>query len=434
MNSRRMVWAGFVFILAIGLRTGIILKTPGSDNHIDLTIYINGGQLVAAGINPYDWSSKPEERRMLRLDSIAYNPWICESQDRWDFYTSSNLPLSLLFYGAIESLARGKAIVYRLVFAFMDSILSVVVFLFVARYWSMPGTVAKWGIAILLAACSPVLLLWGAIIPEDKGVQITLMVAALYSSLSSNNAVRRYISPALLGASISFKGLGVFIAPLCAYLALGRPVTLTKEVAIGSCKYLGIALFTVLGIMAPYFPEISTMMRQRLATNISESLPIHASMWRYFSLASPEIWKFIKLLFNVVFLAAIGWGARSRRIGFELVTVLVLLWFVVVNLLAGSLDRYNIALLVSILLMGVHFAEEAVFLARYYIVGGGVLLAYNVQNWLPFNILPWMTFVDSEYPESLFVLGFMLVLCYLIGRLLFRQFPGNRPDCRCGST
>ena len=105
-----------IFLLAFVARAVLIYKTPGQHRALDLSIYIDSGQLLSNGVNPYDFSDSPELRHALRTDSVAVG-WQCETQERWNYYANGNLPLTLLLFGAIDSISTGNALLYRCIFA-----------------------------------------------------------------------------------------------------------------------------------------------------------------------------------------------------------------------------------------------------------------------------------------------------------------------------
>ena len=79
-----------------------------------------------------------EKRQELRTDNVAFNEYVGLTQERWDAYASSNLPLTVLLFGLIEKYAvlssstvNGYApgVIYRYFFALFDSIIAVLVIL-----------------------------------------------------------------------------------------------------------------------------------------------------------------------------------------------------------------------------------------------------------------------------------------------------------------
>lgn len=174
---KRVILIFAIFIIAFAARFYLISATGENNNFIDLCIYIDGGHLVSYGINPYDYSDGVEIREKLMTDSEAYYP--TENQEDWNNATASNLPLTLLLFGAIDRIYP-EPIGYRLIFTIFDCLLSVFIGLFMMNYWSNKMSFEKFLMILGLSALSPILINWGVLLPEDKGIQILLMVSALF--------------------------------------------------------------------------------------------------------------------------------------------------------------------------------------------------------------------------------------------------------------
>ena len=137
------------------------------------------------------------------------------------------------------TLSYSSFVSYRVVFAVQDSLCSVLIFLFVLFHWPLnrlprcehassrargqfwPHLLSdKWALYVpgaLLGSLSLPFLYWGTVIPEDKGFEIFLMVGASLCCLSRKAWIRVHLGPAILGLSVAFKGLGVFLAPWYLY-------------------------------------------------------------------------------------------------------------------------------------------------------------------------------------------------------------------------
>jgi len=140
---------------------------------------------------------------------------------------SANLPPTLLLFGAIDHFFPGDPRAYRVVFAVLHSLLAAFVAFFVFKMWNLKPSPQHLILAASFGLFSPILLCWGTAIPEDKGFQILLMLSALYYARTQ----RLVLSAILLGGPIAFKGLGVFIAPLCAWYIASRPFRLSELVS-----------------------------------------------------------------------------------------------------------------------------------------------------------------------------------------------------------
>lgn len=367
---------------------------------IDLVIYADGGQLIVNGINPYDELDQMAVRDSLRGDSIAYNYYVDETQEKWNFYASSNLPLSVLYYGVIEKITSGDLYSYRVAFAIMDSLLAVVIALFILENWT-PNLSYKILAIVGMAILSPVILYHGVLLPEDKGVQILLMISAIYFSK------KKYLiaSTLALGWSVAFKGLGIFIAPLCLYYFIGEPKSLqTSEKNIFRNAFVFMLLSAVFAVQPFifYLPEVTEMMFQRLDQNVNALIPIHSSPWRMVYLMFPDSWELTKILFSIFFVIINVVGVWRRRLGLEIATASLLLWFVVISLLAGSLDRMNIAFVTIILLMGLKHGWGALFLLSFYSFAGVIIFFTGYASVHKIDSL------DSELYDSIFTLFFCL--------------------------
>ena len=78
-------------------------------------IYQAAGQVVLAGINPYDFSDNPSLREKLRMDMAAPGTkGLTQTQEQWNYYVSGNPPASTALYALFEALAHGSRVVWRL--------------------------------------------------------------------------------------------------------------------------------------------------------------------------------------------------------------------------------------------------------------------------------------------------------------------------------
>src|SRR4030042_6083614 len=257
-----------VFSLAIIVRLLLILTNHTKNKFTDLNIYRETGQLVKNGINPYKYTEKTEARNKLRLDTIAHDSYVSQTQDVWDFYTSSNLPMSSLHYGLIDKITNSNPVAFRIIFSFFDSVLSVIIVLFLIKYWQLTGTWLNLILVLGAAALSPPLLLWGSIIPEDKGLQTLFMLSAVWLAKDK----KLILSSILLGISVAYKGLGIFISPLCLFFIMGQPENIFR---INSSQVKKGVIYTLLSLLfaaiwfLPYTPEVFTVMHSRLTSNLN---------------------------------------------------------------------------------------------------------------------------------------------------------------------
>ncbi|MGD0497274.1 MAG: hypothetical protein ABSC23_02455 [Bryobacteraceae bacterium] len=429
MLHRNRVWMCLaVFLLAFGVRFSLIATTPKYDNSIDLEIYRAGGGLIAKGVNPYDYAAGLVEREALRSRTTQAT---LKDPALWNYYASSNLPLTLLFFGGITSI-HDSALAYRYTFAVLDSFLSLFVFLFVLDHWTSQSLVGQrdstlsrfsgaafgfYGRLLMglgLSALSPTLLKWGTIFPEDKGIQTLLMVFALACILSSNRRIAAYGAPVVVGLSIAYKGLGIFLLPLfIARLLSHNPRSLRRIASsISLCIMASCIWFLPFGVSL-----VLQMGRGRLLGN-SVRLPQHASIWVWVARYMPDHWNIVRIGFMAALLCVACVGYARRRFGLGVVTSVAMVAFVVVWLTGGSMDRVNIGVMISILLLGRHSVRAALpALIIYFSMGAAGM------------------FSRGEDLESIGLLLWAITFAMVVARSAFRRQPtapslgwaGDRP-------
>lgn len=348
------------FLIAFSLRLVLITATPTKNKAIDLVIYRATGQLVANSINPYDFNDNIELREQLRNNKDNFDEWVCSDQDHWNYYTNSNLPLASLFFGGIEyCFASSKA--FRYTYAFSDSILAVLILAFVLKKWNyrlpdnsffskIPQSLKQnmpLFIGLSLGAFSPILLLWGTYIPEPKGTGILLILSAVYFSDSSNKKLSIIASPVLLGFSVAFIGLGVFISPLCIYNIYKNNEKWFRNIVL----YCLVSFLACALCLVPFLPELLVMMLSRIRLAV-QPLPEHGSMWSKIFIMLPDAWLIIKNVFILIFVGINIAGFLRKRFTVVLLSANLLFLFTIIFLMNGSMDRMNIALISLIVLLG----------------------------------------------------------------------------------
>jgi hypothetical protein len=110
----------------------------------------------------------------------------------------------------------------------------------------------------------------GTILPEDKGMQILLIVLSLYYALKDRDA----LSSVALGLSVAFKGLGIFIYPMMATIWWKSGNKKITDHFSQRSQRIGLP-----GDTDAVFPEVFWMMQGRPQTNVN-AMPIHGSIWR----------------------------------------------------------------------------------------------------------------------------------------------------------
>ncbi len=402
------------FLVALLLRLVLVALTPSSNSFVDIGIYVDSGQIVAAGINPYDFNDNKALREQLRLDEFAFNPYTCETQQRWDYYANGNLPLTLLFLGAIEYLFPYNIWAYRIAFAIVDSLLSATICLFVLRYWKTETGNPNFLAILSLGVFSPWLLFDGTIIPEDKGLQTLLMMLALYFSFGGPTKRNYWLTILFLGASIAFKAIGVFLVPIC-FLALEKTKPVSFSELVGKQSLFRLVTFTLLvGLssfiyFAPFIPEVFLMATGRLATENS-TVPMHASIWKLIAPFIPSAFAVIRIGGLASMLGLLLYGIYRNAYGAVLVFSALMVLFINYWLLSGSMNRMNMSITASLLALGAYYKIRG--LIYYYAFGSAtaVTLIVFLDTFAPD--------VDWSVCSALFVLVFLIFFLVFTFRAL----------------
>jgi hypothetical protein len=394
MRLKTRTWISLlalVFVVAFAVRGLAIRLTPRGDYYTDLEIYRASGELILKGVNPYDYSDKLATRTALRQQ--AHSPYVRDDQARWNYYTSGNLPMNLLFFAAVSGISDTPRF-HRYTYAFFDSVLSVVVVWFVIRYWGTRGAIStmqeyrgmpserallakRLGAGLLLAAVSPVLLKAGVAYPEDKGIEVLLILVVISCWLSHNYHRWYWGGAVFLGLSIAFKGLGIFLAPMF----IGRLSVSPSRAWLKAVGFALVVIFVAAVWIPPFWPGVGDMVKHRLLLASAQS-PQHASIWVLPSLYVPSLWNYLR--FVAVLLVAGGalWGYLRKRIGIDLLCTTLLLDFVVVWLINGGMDRQSIGVIPALLVLGSVSVNAAILcMAPYLIIAGvGGLLTRGVSG------------------------------------------------------
>jgi hypothetical protein len=427
MELTRRQWivlAVLVFVAAFAVRIAVIKLTPRGDYFTDLEIYRGSGELILNGVNPYDFSDKIALRSALRQQ--AHSPFVRDDQARWDYYTSGNLPMNLLFFAGVSAISDTPWF-HRYTYAFFDSVLSVVVVWFVIRHWSrkqgalagMLGSLGMtWNRALLaerlliglaLACFSPVLLKAGVVFPEDKGIEVLLILAAIACWRSCNYPLWYWGGAVFLGLSIAFKGLGVFLAPLFVGGLLASPSRSWSRAVLFT---LVVALVAAVWI-PPFWPGVASMVQHRLVL-ASAQAPQHASIWVLPGLYLPSLWNYFRSAAMLLVAGVSLWGYWRKRIGVDLLCATLSLDFVVVWLINGGVDRQNIGTVPALLVLGTVSVNAALLcLAPYLLITGiGGLIARGVPGenvaglgmllflLMYFGVLCWLSFASRDMQEE----------------------------------
>ena len=410
MNNRiNFLISILLFLIAFLIRLYVIQSSPDMNSHIDLEIYRGGGDLIVNGINPYDFSDNIYLRSRIR--NVSSNDYLAAHQEDWDYLTSGNLPINLLLFGAISKISSNP-VFYRYIFAFFDSILAVLIYFFVRFYWTYQTviynykklvSVVKTVIGLGLGVFSPPLIIWNTYYPEDKGIQMLLMIVAIMCVFSKNKKVWLICGSLLLGLSIAFKGLGVFLLPL--YLI---KIWHEKD---NRLKYALIFLI-ITGISSsiwfiPYLPYVTSMMLSRLTGNIA-STPGTQSAWGLIYALAPSLWNVARWSSIALFLSLLTFGISKKNFPPTIIIGTLLLSFVVLLLTGGSQDRMNIGILLSILLLGINSLYLGIIMA----------ITHLLLQSLSF-------FIKTDFSEGYFSLIYVFEYTICIIFLLLRYKPAE---------
>lgn len=408
--SKKRYLLSLTFVTALLVRLFFVYNTPQMNETIDLNILRDGGQLITHGINPYDFEDNVELRNQLRLDSLAYTGWVCETQERWDFYVSGNLPLSLLYFGLMDLVTNGNSKGYRMFYTIIDAILSTFMALILILFWQLRPSIFSLMLIIGIGALSPSLLLWGSIYPEDKGLQTLLMLLAILFAIDK----RWILSAIILGCSIAFKAVGVFIIPICLFLIIDKPkniFSIKKQEMKKGIYYLVLTSIFAFIWFIPYIPEVFDMMKLRAVDNVGgEVIPEHGSIWVIIMELSPENWRLIKTISVLSLTILWSYTFLIKKLNIIALSLFFLLLFVDVLLLRGSMDRMNIGIIISMLFFYFVDVKYAKILACYTIFVGGYL----------YYSLILMERIDQRV-DAIYTLGYTLLFCLYPVFYLFKE-------------
>ena len=173
-------WTPRVFLLLtvimILLTRGTVILTSHDDAQMDLSIYQEVGELVANGIDPYDFAKDRQRREALRFNDYGVAVWAREIPARYDYYVSSNLPGSTMLYGLLDLISHEDPKVFRLAFAFGDVLIALAAYFLLKRCGIVLDRFSKQVTFSLAAIYYPSNIEWGLVWSEDKQIQTALML------------------------------------------------------------------------------------------------------------------------------------------------------------------------------------------------------------------------------------------------------------------
>jgi len=241
---------------------------------MDLSIYQEIGELVANGIDPYDFTKDRQRRENLRLNDYGAAVYAKQNAGLYDYYVSSNLPGSTVLYGLLERISNGNPKVFRLAFSLGDILIALAAYLLLSRAGIVLDTLSKQTTFSLAAIYHPSNIYWGLVWSEDKQIQTALMLFAA-GLLVERPAARGQLNAVAIGVvgamSVIFKAFG---APL----AIGYFCKAPK-------RELLLARYAAVGTALPFFPYFDLsfvrLVLGRLAHGVASSnAALHGSPWQ----------------------------------------------------------------------------------------------------------------------------------------------------------
>ncbi|HET6244978.1 MAG: DUF190 domain-containing protein [Bacteroidetes bacterium] len=421
LKRKKLFLVIFSFIVAFSVRL-FYLDTPVSETRsIDLNFNIDGGQLVKYRINPYNYNEGSEMRDKIRLDLSSYNAIIDGYIEKWNFHVTKRSPLTLIYYSVISKITTGDLESYRIIFAFVDAILSALIVLFLLQFWLIKQTFLNLLLILGMGVFSPTLLLWGTIIPADAGLGILLMILAIYFARG-----KKWINSAIfLGCSIAFMKVGMFIFPICFYLIINTPNNIfrtDRHDLIQGYKYTILTLLISCIWFVPFYPDVMYIIQSGLVSNhVTE--PEHASIWIFMKQLFPNSWIILKDL--IIVCIALIWSYQFiyKKIDIMMMSIFVLILGSAILPLHYDLAEMNIGIIISIIAFGLVNSHFAQILGWYSIIAGSLLLfadpsVYNEEHDAMYALSYLLLF--SSYP--LFYSGFYKWIQSNLKEKLFRIF------------
>jgi hypothetical protein len=234
------------------------------------------------------------------------------------------------------------------------------------------------------------------------------------------------LSSVLLGISVAYKGLGVFVSPLCLFFIMGQPENIFRINSSQLKKgiiYIILSLFFAAIWFLPYMPDVLTMMKDRLSSNLDVE-PAHGSIWTIVFKTFPGSWNSIETILIVVISLIWSYSFLFKKIHIPAISLFLLVLFVDIMLLQGSLDRMNIGIMVSMILFCFIDIKYCRILIWYTIVAGWTLYIKSLSSGNP-----------NETIDGLYTAGYLIIFSlYPFYNLYKANLPGNVTGNRPGAT
>jgi hypothetical protein len=377
---------------------------------MDISIYQEVGELVANGIDPYDFAKDRHRRDALRLNDYGPAVWAKQSPALYDYYVSSNLPGSTVLYGWLQRISDGNPKAFRLAFAFGDVLIALAAYVLLARCGIVLDTSGKHAAFSPAAIYYPSNIEWGLIWSEDKQIQTALMLFAA-GLLVARPAARGQWNALAIGSvgamSVIFKAFGIFLAPLALGYFYKSP---RRELLLA----LFAAVITALPFLLYFDLSFIRLVLGRLAHGVAASNSAwHGSPWQLvpFAVASYARPLLCAALGVLAALAFATGRLDALNVSAAIGVIVVCLWMV-----GGSMDGMNIAMMFAM------FCAATLSIRSWQ---NFMLLNFIVQPLIYGTTIArtsWLNFFDGETPDAIATAIF--VTSYV--GLLLKEFLGDR--------
>lgn len=381
-------------------RSAIILGS--NDAGVDLLIYQEVGQLVSNGVNPYDFASNENLRKVLRADGYGIPPEMVPEKSFYDYYVSGNLPASTALYGLIDGMGQSRQW-WRLALALGDVLVAAAAFFLFSRAGISLDTTSRQTAFALAMVYYPSSIQWGVIYSEDKQFQTALMF--LFAGLVIRNSWKAptmaAIAIGVVGSlGVLFKALGVFLIPSALSYFRTRP---RLDFLIAAVSALLVAALFCL-----YFGTAFVNLMAARALGGSSALGAsHGSPW---VLLSPAAAQYARPAICVLLLSGTVLAYLRQKLDMLNLCGAACVIFTCLWITTGSMDRMNIAMIFSLMciatlsvkswltLVAINFAFQLPLYA-------GVIARLNDPKWLFYPERP------DAVATIVFLISYFVILC-----------------------
>jgi hypothetical protein len=412
---RPTVFLTWAISAIVASRLVVIFLTPIADQNIDLSIYLEVGELVSNGVDPYDFSSQASLREKLRLNDKGASDYVKRTPAGYDYYVSGNLPGSTALYGLLGGISDNPK-VWRIAFIFGDVSIALAAFFFLRRIGiSLLTSGQKLTFAAAVVAY-PSLIEWGTFWPADKQFQTALMLLVMGLLLTTPKfPFKAAMAIGIAGClSVFFKALGVFLLPLAIAYFYRRP---WRETAVAAVAFLA----TTIPFLAFFKLSFVQLMINRVLTGSAAAAVGHGSPWVFVPASWLPVARPLVCVTLFAMITALYWRGKIDLLNGMAASMVV---FLCLWTLGGSMDRMNIAMmfaLMCIAALSVQYWQYLTFfnfaiqvpIYGYYIIQAPVYLHYySIPHF------PW--FFDNRDLEPLDAIATGIFLMSYFCLLLIR--------------